>query len=155
MKIYDLWGVCCFTTKGSCEKMWDEYADNHQGVVIEYDNSHDSSIGTAGMVKYTDTKLSVNILKINEEIIYKIFTTKENKWSYESEYRMVIRLPQPKCGINMLFKDIIVRSVTIGKNTKNDFKKRIENVCKSKGIQTFDLTSQGNEPEQHTRLGDL
>ena len=135
--VYDFWAICCFTTKGNSPELWNEYARNGEGVVIEYEAKEGSSMGMAGKVKYSNKRVKLDIVKINEEICYKIFTTKTKDWEYEEEYRMVERLHKPKSGKNLYFDDIKILSVRLGVELNNEYAKVIEQLCIENNISIY------------------
>jgi hypothetical protein len=59
--------------------LWKTYGGNGEGLVIEYEAKEDTSIGLAAKVKYQDTPVRVDLVKIDEKKCYEVFTTKDNK----------------------------------------------------------------------------
>jgi hypothetical protein len=127
--IYRHWGVCCFSSRGNDPRLWDEYACGSNGVVISYKADAGSSLGLAGRVKYTDTPVCVDILKLSESIIYEVFTTKQKKWEHEAEYRIVERLNSPETGRDFHYRDIAISGVIIGIGVSENKREIIERTC--------------------------
>ncbi|UJA04221.1 DUF2971 domain-containing protein [Acinetobacter johnsonii] len=100
--------------------MWSYYANNHKGMVIEFDNSFFSN--EIRQVTYDTNRPLVTYEDIddrNEENLFQIFNTKKNVWHNESEFRVVKRLEDA----NRVIKDNIhlfhfdkkyIKSVTMG-----------------------------------------
>lgn len=112
--ISDRIGISCFSKTPSCSLMWSHYAQNHTGVVIEFDANHEffnsswkkSSVSIFRNVTYSDIrpKLDAKILLEGEfdmfstywpgwrivlEKAEEIFFTKPMFWSYEEEIRFL------------------------------------------------------------------
>ena len=133
-KIYRNWAVCCFSIDEHSSRMWQEYACNYNGVIITYLADKSVSLGLAGKVIYSDRPVMLDIMDINEEKMYEIFTTKDLKWEYESEYRIIEKLDEPESGINKFYKDNKILSITIGRNVSSEYQHIICDLCEKKGI---------------------
>jgi len=81
--------------------MWSHYADNHRGIVIEFDFSSDpcSKLYKVQYSKHRiktlptiDPKKSI----LNATIFRDIAITKADEWSYEKEYRGIYDLSETK-----------------------------------------------------------
>ena len=95
-------GVCCFSYTWNNILMWSHYADNHKGVVCEFDsNMLESSIGrinnevnaiVIGAVDYSPTFPLINVSSshtlLSAEVRRAIFT-KSIEWQYEKEVRIL------------------------------------------------------------------
>lgn len=90
--INDHMGIFCLTTNRNSLPMWGHYADNHNGILIEFDATH-PIMKKALKVKYSE-KLDDVIIKEKgdfskfDSIFYKSLLTKHTSWSYENEYRI-------------------------------------------------------------------
>jgi hypothetical protein len=88
----DTWGVACFTERMNNARMWKEYADNHQGLVIEYDFTH-VPVGAIWKVLYSEKRGSTNLLKVlsstQQGEFSDVLRYKSPKWSYEEEWRLL------------------------------------------------------------------
>jgi hypothetical protein len=133
--VYRQWGVCCFSSNGSSTRMWSEYGANGNGVVICYKADETTSLGLAGKVEYTDEPIYLDLLKMNESLAYKIFTTKTTEWSHEAEYRIVERLPEPESGRSYIYTDTIIDSVTVGSQISQEKDHLIRELCLSLGVK--------------------
>lgn len=91
-------GVLCFSAKDDNMPMWAHYADNHGGIVIGF-NIHDAAFrnGISAKVRYRKHRVAVNPAAVVgtplwwKQIHHTIFT-KSREWSYEQEYRIILRL---------------------------------------------------------------
>lgn len=136
--VYNYWAICCFSAKGNCPDLWRRYSGNGKGIVLEYEAKESSSIGLAAKVKYTDNPVHLDILHIDEEKCYEIFTTKTKKWEIEQEYRMVERLSVPKSGKNINYSDIHILSVRLGSLLNQNSRKDIIDLCENMEIAIHD-----------------
>jgi len=136
-KVYDYWAICCFTTKGNSPDLWKEYAGKGAGIVIEYEAKEGLSIGLASKITYSNKKIKLDILKITEEVCYNIITTKTKRWEHEEEYRMTMRLGDPKIGQNFFFNDVKILSVRLGENLGLEYSKTIQKLCTKNHIPVY------------------
>lgn len=80
------WSVCCFTDNPLNELMWAHYADNNNGVCLEFDLSKTPELHEKIFpVEYSDIFPVINSM---EELPDALFT-KRKLWSYENEWRML------------------------------------------------------------------
>lgn len=121
--------------------------------MIEYRANQGCSLGLAGMVKYTDNPVYLDLLRLTEDKIYEVFTTKEDKWYYEEEYRMVERLDSSGTGRNFHYGDIDIIGVTFRRRLSSFYKSRIENLCAELKIPT--TAQQDGAANMLTRATDL
>jgi hypothetical protein len=102
--------------------MWAHYADNHRGVVIEFDDKHPffypdsettSFLHGLKKVQYSQKRLSVNS---DEWLQEETFLIKSDNWAYEEEYRMTIVLDETENPNkhNIAFPPEIIKSILIG-----------------------------------------
>jgi hypothetical protein len=88
------WGVACFTERHDNWHMWEKYADNHKGVVLEYDLS-DASLPKNGFrkVQYED-RPRITMADIfnqqNEGGYFDLLSFKDpSEWAKEEEWRLL------------------------------------------------------------------
>ncbi len=83
-------GVLSLTAEKCLDEMWNKYANNHTGFCIGYNSEIlFKYLGGGGKVEYVEKLpilLPYPIMK-EEEIMWKQVYFKENKWSFEEEYR--------------------------------------------------------------------
>jgi hypothetical protein len=80
------------------ELMWSHYADEHKGYVIGFDTKHpffnqrksdEDELRHLRKIEYSDERPEINLMETD---VVELFFTKSSKWSYESEWRMVLPL---------------------------------------------------------------
>ncbi|WP_421783535.1 DUF2971 domain-containing protein [Kiloniella litopenaei] len=102
--------ILCVTTHLNSEKMWADYADNHQGIAlrIEPNLAKDSIFSLFRPVSYVENRPTLyddslefisqslfgDQMEIRKAIIDKIIYSKTLKWKEEGEYRLSIPLRQ-------------------------------------------------------------
>jgi hypothetical protein len=76
--------------------MWSHYADKHNGVCLEFDNSLDQRFINLtnediaeGHVGYEPYRKINYVSEDKLYAIYKLFLSKSESWSHEQEYRMI------------------------------------------------------------------
>lgn len=96
---FDAFGVICFTTKPDHLLMWSHYADQHRGMVIEFDSSHaffNSQFSHEGLIK--SGKLSKVSYKKGRLAKFHGFDDpffeKSHHWKHEDEWRLVVPFSQ-------------------------------------------------------------
>ena len=80
-------GICCFSRTALNILMWSHYADNHKGIVAEFE-FHDDSKWPLYRVNYSNKKPSISPYASDEEA-YEAFLTKHSGWKYEAEERLI------------------------------------------------------------------
>lgn len=143
--------ILCLTESQDNILMWSHYADQHNGVVLGFDFSHDKAFNKIQPVKYDKDDQSINQYMdvfvssminhafkneiegrendLDEDLITqrfvdglsRFFFIKKYIWSYEKEHRLVVK--DVPADINyMTFKSSSLKSVTFG--VKIDLKDR-------------------------------
>lgn len=89
-KFFNRIGVLSLTAEKGLDKMWNKYANNHTGFCIGYNSKIlFEYLGGGGKVEYVKnlpTLLPYPVMS-DEEIMWKQVYFKEDKWSFEKEYR--------------------------------------------------------------------
>lgn len=126
--------ICSFSNNENSMLMWSHYAQQHQGIMVEYFFSGELPYGFGiGKVSYAE---DVKRLKDKDLYIFNQFLLTKNKdWSYENEVRLFTTLrnkvefdkydyPNPdRSKINAS-----VRSITLGLNFPDDKKRLLRNL---------------------------
>lgn len=135
-KYFDITGVLSLAFNSSSVRMWNEYAENHQGFCVGFDSKllFESKIaGKGGYVDYVEELPKIYpepIMDFQTQANLQIFS-KLKKWDYEEEYRLHM-IRDHKLEINdrrkyppaEAFKEII-----IGKNmAEEDFEELKESL---------------------------
>lgn len=137
-QIYRMWAICCFSAARDCPYLWREYGGDGLGIMVEYPTPEGSSAGLAGRVSYTDEPVRVDLLRMDESTMYRVFTTKTTRWSREREYRLVERLDAPSSGRSFVYGNLKIASVTVGPRLQVASADRIRLVCHQVGIEVRD-----------------
>jgi hypothetical protein len=98
MSIYTELGIISFTEEKDNLLMWSHYADQHRGIVVEFDCIHpffnsnlgheeNTSVGKLHRVIYRKSRLD----KVNSHLMEPYFH-KSNEWAYEKEHRLLLNL---------------------------------------------------------------
>ena len=139
-------GICSLAESNDIEDMWINYANNYSGYCIEYDMEDYEYNKYLLPVMYEDQKetdlinvivknilgqtifvLSKEQIDIERNHILKLLTTKDLKWSYQKEWRLIgdanFKLSSPQ-----------INRIIIGKNAKKDNKEKLINFCENNNI---------------------
>jgi hypothetical protein len=91
-------GLLCLTESCDNRLMWSHYAREHSGMVLEFDASHpffnpsddpESVAGRLRKVAYSAERPAFPVFVREDEDYCRIFFVKDDKWSYEAEWRVV------------------------------------------------------------------
>lgn len=100
--LYELFKVCCLCTTNKNRLMWSHYADSHKGICIEYDFSECLRTDCQPMpVYYSDARPKFPwqvAIEQTQEVqreatihFINALLTKDEAWSYEKEWRLLIK----------------------------------------------------------------
>jgi hypothetical protein len=82
-------GVLCLSTKPNDILMWSHYGDSHRGVCLEFDG-HSQLVREAQQVMYRPVREPIRPYSEDKlQMMEKALLTKSDRWSYESEYRLL------------------------------------------------------------------
>lgn len=122
-------GVCSLTADPENPDMWKKYANDSKGICIGFDSSKlFGVVGGGGEVIYVDQLPNIDF--INDDFKTKhgknIFF-KENKWSFEKEYRLHKFWEKATISDerNILMPDDCIVEIIIGKDITEENKKEI------------------------------
>jgi hypothetical protein len=139
-------GILSLTTDSKNLLMWAHYAQNHQGLVIEFDSSHpffdirrtpDDEFGYLREVIYQAERPKVIFTQLED--FAPILLTKSQEWKYEVEWRMLRPLTgMAKVGDNEGEKIYLfdlpsscIKRVILGYRMNTNLKKEITDFLKS------------------------
>ncbi|EOT1738172.1 DUF2971 domain-containing protein [Klebsiella pneumoniae] len=125
-RISETFGVLCLSAIKNNFLMWSHYANNHKGVMFEFDSTllkSDVSDLTPKKVKYQKEypELTYDAIKgLNATLFPKqkkdffetVALTKQDAWSYEAEYRSIISIKDNQRLINV--PQNCIKSITLG-----------------------------------------
>ena len=131
------WAVTCFCENHDSILMWSHYAEQHEGMLIEFDSNHlpfHNDPESLVKVRYSKDK-PVYIYKFGMEGFeeqFQIFSIQKHiGWQYEQEWRMIIpqkSLVQGKCA--PLFVGA-VKAVTFGCRCKPETQQSVLGILKN------------------------
>lgn len=145
--IHESYNICSFSNNENSMLMWSHYAQQHQGIMVEYwfGGELPSGFGIS-KVSYAD-----DIKRQKEKDIYlfnQFLLTKNKDWSYENEVRLFSFLKNkvefgtyqyPSPNRNII--NAKIQSITLGLKFPDDKKKLISNLIKSLNNQRYDHES--------------
>jgi hypothetical protein len=120
------WGVICFTERLNNLRMWERYADEYRGVVIEYDLSRMKVPPRAlWKVVYQDQRGATDVASVLSSKIEggfsEILAIKKPEWAYEEEWRLLADKQE------LVELSISISRVITGPDMRNDQKNLVVN----------------------------
>jgi len=115
--------------------MWSHYADSHKGFIIEFREDFIKNINIQ-KVEYNDVRDILTYEDIDNNNFNKLFLKKSLEWSYEQEYRAILKLNDADEIINQnvhLFKfdKSKINSITLGCNMSEENKNIITDLIQN------------------------
>lgn len=87
------YGLLCFSKKWEEPLLWGHYADKHKGVAIGFEILKDEIFEVEYSSEPKRTKFELtNNREENEKLFLDLAKTKYEKWSYEEEHRILVKL---------------------------------------------------------------
>ncbi|WP_029935166.1 DUF2971 domain-containing protein [Thiomicrospira pelophila] len=134
-------GVCCFSVSPYNILMWSHYANNHKGIVYEFEPDLFLGSTTASFkghplkVDYAENNeyelLSYALVgKPKQEQFVTEQLTKATDWAYEQEYRFI----DLNGNGNKTFKKESLKTIIVGAKTPESEIARIQNLCRQNGF---------------------
>ncbi len=134
-------GILSLSEDATSADMWDRYADQGRGVLVEFDPSHswfrqeiaeDDDLRQLRRVTYVDDRTPAYLLALTaQDYLY----TKERKWEYEKEWRIILNFNGAACNVGKDDKgtDVLLfaippdclTSVTVGYNANREFVEQV------------------------------
>ena len=151
-------GVACFSESCDSLLMWAHYAQNHQGICVEYELLKFSTELNFSLVPiiYSTERARLSSIDIgNTEPSSLAFfigclTTKSNEWSYENEWRII--RDSGACGKawndekhGALLPSVTPSSIILGCDTSVQFEKEVCDYCDEKKINLFKMEKDETE----------
>jgi hypothetical protein len=87
------YGVISFTVDNHSLLMWSHYGNSHKGIGLEFERSSANILGKSDKcfpVQYSSFIKEIDYSQ-NEEIIKEIYKAKSDVWSYEKEWRLIVK----------------------------------------------------------------
>lgn len=114
-------GVYCLSERPDIAQMWDKYAAKHSGICL--DMSFPEVLSAARQVRYVSPLPTLNARDLSmDELADALLFTKETKWSFECEWRIIER-EFPK-GPHY-FRVPLVKGVIFGARTPSEDIERV------------------------------
>ncbi len=155
--LYTLFKVCCLCTSNKNKLMWSHYADSHRGICIEYDFSDISADAVQPMpVFYTNKRpklpwraaIAPTPENQSEAIIHfmKALLTKDELWSYENEWRLIVQSSIEVSDLNAP----PIKCIYIGALCSEENKEAIKVAAKKLNVPVKQMKVDRGEFELHT-----
>lgn len=128
-KFISTYGIACFTVTPIHIVLWATYADNHEGICIQYDTTKDESFFKgARKVDYVEKLEIIDYQPItNPQASNDIFYRKLNLWEKEFEVRLV----KPLIGEQKINPECI-RSIVLGLRAKEEYIEKVIDIVRRK-----------------------
>lgn len=125
-------GVICLSEIDNNILMWSHYAEGHAGFCIEFERTDDNELGNRNLclpVTYDSAEVPTfdHLQLEKEESIAKIVRTKAPGWSYEIEWRLIVRRESANTLIPLPAK---ISSVTFGCEMDNTRRLTVANILR-------------------------
>ena len=136
-------GILCMSETHESILMWAHYADNHQGIVYEFDydllafsktegdNIHSLKVKYSHSRKYELLSYTLQYEELKEQFS-KLLATKAIDWAYEEEVRF---MNFGKGDIGIKFDPKCLKSIIFGIKTKGEEIKKIKKLCKEHNLK--------------------
>lgn len=136
-------GILCMSKNPNNILMWAHYADNHQGIVYEFDYDLFGFKATENpndypyCIEYPKNRqyelLSYTLQgKELEKQFTRLLTTKAIDWAYEKEVRF---MNLGEGDFNRKFDSKCLKSIIFGIKTKGEEIKKVKNLCKENNLK--------------------
>lgn len=130
-------GIFCVSARGNCLQMWAHYADDHQGLCLEFD-AHllTESLGLRLKVHYNAIPYVVHsgIDDMTDKEILKILCSKQKEWEYEKEYRFIKRGSDMATQTEYPFLKEALTAIYFGLKCSEENMKLYMRTCKENGF---------------------
>ncbi len=118
---YEDIGIISFTEERSNQLMWAHYANNYNGIVLEFDSSNFKLLKDEDyhedlkLVKVMYPEFFAPLQKSFKFAKETLLSSKTKSWSYENEWRIIAKLKNPKNRF-LQFDPKTLKSIYIGDN---------------------------------------
>lgn len=140
-------GLACFSETHTNVLMWAHYADNFEGMCIEY-SSRELLVGLpreASLVRiaYVDDlpEISLNEARNPGDAAVYILSQKQSNWSYEREWRVLAELGEVSVGLEQP-----VTAIYFGNRTPNSHRQRVLSRIQGTGVKAYMMEVDGYKP---------
>jgi len=99
------YGLICFSKNFSNPVQWAHYADSHKGLCLGFEIPEDLVVKIDYIQERTSASEFSKSLDLKEESYLEyMLSRKYNHWSYEQEYRIIIKLSEKKNDHSFIFE---------------------------------------------------
>lgn len=127
-KVLNETGVLCMARTFDNVLMWSHYAQDHKGLVIEFDLEADPEFFTTPInVTYSLDYEPTNYLADQQASVDRIISTKSKAWDYEGE----VRILKPHTTGLVTFKPRAIKRVIFGCRADDMFIDKIMSICRN------------------------
>jgi hypothetical protein len=160
-------GALCMSRNGRHPLMWAHYADEHRGLVIEFDSSapcfnrrrsDTDELGTFRMVCYSDTRPVLDS-ESGDDWFVRLALTKASEWTYEDEVRFLLELSkadkivEKETKIHLLdIPPSAVRSITVGCRARSATIDMVKSALSNNSATTHILLRQAHADQRKYEL---
>lgn len=128
-RVIDHMGVFCLSRTFDNILMWSHYAEEHKGLVLEFDIEEDYDFFTTPInVVYTVEYEPINHFLDPHDAVTRLISTKSKAWEYEGE----VRIMKPHTAGLVSFKPSALKRVIFGCRSDQVFVDKVVALC-SKG----------------------
>lgn len=134
--------------------LWSHYANSHKGIVLNFDLYFIDNNENLRQVNYTDSRIRIPSLKIldeseniQKELFFQVATCKSPVWSYENEYRWLVKFKncefkkiqtgETKPFLN--FPTEALKQVIFGCNCSEEHKEKIKEILQEERYNHVEL----------------
>ena len=119
-------GACCFTPNPRNLLMWSHYANQHKGLLLQFEIAKDTTTFIKAItVDYEENYPVINWANKTSEEIKKAFLNKHVSWKYEDERRIIH--PQG-ANTSLSFKPEALTGVVLGCKASPNVRAKIEEI---------------------------
>lgn len=154
-------GILCLSANNKNILMWSYYANNHKGIVLEFDKNHlfftesneDKKL-IHGLKKVKYQRFKPKPKSIEEYIYQDIYLTKNLIWKKEQEYRMTILLDESDNvdKYNIKFPSELIKAVYLGVKTDNKDCQYIINLKQKKEWEHLNIYKFGMDENNYNLI---
>ena len=144
--------IFCFSQTRESFPMWAHYANNHQGVCLEYDAKDIMLTDLCEVPAYALTPVVYTEKFATDDIEnYMAHFSKSNQWSYEEEVRIVCQME------GNVLKFPYLKSVNLGADMPKEIKAELVDLCLDNGVDVncAETSTDGNYALSFVRRGDI
>lgn len=136
--------TCCFSLSHDNIALWSYYAEQHQGICLEYDleilSAHKDIFLLDGPVRYSNKPPEILYFdqKPPEHFGAESLLSKERSWAHEQEWRFISYF----CN-EIYHLDSAIKAVYFGAKMKWETRNCLEQILKPRNIDMFQISARG------------